>query len=57
MAPDRHETATLDAFDEITRRELSREAVTMVLYVSISCWRPWWRSPATTSPAPCTPPP
>ena len=36
MAPDRHETATLDAFDEITRRELSREAVTMVLYVSIT---------------------
>ncbi len=21
------------------------------------CWRPWWRSPATTSPARCTPPP
>ena len=36
MAPDPHETATLDAFDEITRRELSREAVTMVLYVSIT---------------------
>ena len=36
MAPDPHETATLDAFDEITRRELSREAVTMALYVSIT---------------------
>ncbi|MEZ0283811.1 MAG: hypothetical protein ACAH79_01070 [Thermoleophilia bacterium] len=36
MAPDPHETATLDAFDEITRRELAREAVTMALYVSIT---------------------
>ena len=36
MAPDPHDTATLDAFDEITRRELAREAVTMALYVSIT---------------------
>ena len=36
MAPGPHETATPDAFEEITRRELSREAVTMALYVSIT---------------------
>lgn len=36
MAPGPHETAPPDAFEEITRRELSREAVTMALYVSIT---------------------
>jgi hypothetical protein len=36
MASGPHETATRDAFEEITRRELAREAVTMALYVSIT---------------------
>ena len=36
MASDPHETAPPDAFEEITRRELAREAVTMILYVSIT---------------------
>jgi len=36
MASDPHETATRAAFEEITRRELAREAVTMALYVSIT---------------------
>jgi hypothetical protein len=36
VATEPHESATRETFDEIVRRELAREAVTMALYVSIT---------------------